>query len=159
MSESQSSMFDILQCVTLIGPSQNSNISNDLQIEALFATHYSRKGSFCSAIYNTSPHIWAKDMGQIGTLLCECFLSTLLGASWVHVDPPHCLSRVFICNFIYLCFYLGISKSQHSLLWFKVISLISCDASQSLFILQWLILISPSTKRNLKLWAATLPTK
>ncbi len=103
-----------------------------------------------SHTYNTSPHFWAKDMGQsmvllgkneyLGCILGACCLASLL--AWVEFP----FSTLFI-NIFGLGFYEG---SQH-LLQFILISLISCGAKIFFFLSlpphpQWVTLIGPSLK-------------
>jgi hypothetical protein len=57
-------------------------------------------------IYNTGPHLLAKDMGHIMVLM-----GNILGAYWVNVVPPHCFSRISISNLFIIIFGLDFYKS------------------------------------------------
>jgi hypothetical protein len=106
--------------------------------------------------YNFWPTIWNKlwclgqgygtNCGTIG----EYFECNSLSASWVCVAPHHCLSRTKNFNHHFLP---KVFKELRYLLWFVLINLIGCDASQIIcfliFFLQghfdW-----PITKDNLE---------
>jgi hypothetical protein len=68
----------------------------------------------------------------------------------VHFVPPHSFTRISIFNFAHLHFLPRLSEELGYLLWFIVINLIGCGASQAQmfqrFFFQWSTLIGPSPK-------------
>ncbi len=62
---------------------------------------------------------------------------TIVGIFFMHI-LGYMLTHLIVWEFLFVTliiinFYLGVSKSQGTSLWFKLIDLISCDAYQSLF--------------------------
>jgi hypothetical protein len=49
----------------------------------------------------------------------------------MHVAPTHCLSRILNPNFFHIDFWPRLVQELECLLWFILISLITCGASQS----------------------------
>jgi len=52
----------------------------------------------------------------------------------MHVAPTHCLSRIFNANFFHDHFWPRLLQELECLLWFILISLIICGASQSSYL-------------------------
>ncbi len=87
--------------------------------------------------------------------LCVCvILGNIFNAHFgVHFASPHCLSRIFIQNFVHHHFWLKILQKLEYLLWFILISLIMNPKIQMfsrlffvLFLLQWATSIGLSPK-------------
>jgi hypothetical protein len=107
---------------------------------------------FSSAICNTNPYFLTRNMAQNAVLLGNLI-------SWVYILAcvsscmlPHWLSKIFIPNFVYHHFWPKLLlQNLMYLLWFMIIYLISCDASQNsefVFWGQWATLIGPLPKKK-----------
>lgn len=107
---------------------------------------------FNPSISNTSPHFWAKDVGQTTVQL-----GTILSAhSWMYIGCMlsrfFALNRISIPNMFITILGLHFYKSLSIFLGFLLINLICCEACQIFFIYkscQLATFINPSPK---KIW-------